>query len=247
MSVSYDLAFAHAVRQAATGLRTSSGADPEIEGAPLAEILRSDRTLDAHGLELLAQLVTGNLRKVRQPAGESILAHAVRRAGAAWRRGKGADPLTTGAALASALRGDPARLGPGERALIADLVTGELRRGTSRPPKGAGHLHVETIVEAFRKRIADGLVRKNALNDTAIESKISERTIETYLAMTEEREAMLRVHTKLARFYDLGTVAKIMSEWRKHRSNFNGNEEIPDEWLEQCLSEIQRQETAPDT
>lgn len=155
MSETYDHAFAHAVRQAATGLRTASKVDPEIEAAPLAAILRSDRALDADGLELLARMVTGDLRAPyagRVPAGESILAHAVRRAGAAWRDAKDADPATTGAALAAILRNDRPQIGPGERALLADLVIGELRRGTSRPPTGAGHSQVVAVVQYYRAR-----------------------------------------------------------------------------------------------
>lgn len=184
MNVSYDLAFGHAVRQAAKGLRTAAGIDPEIAAAPLAAILRSGRALDPDGLELLARLVTGNLRKVRQPVGETIMAHAVRRTGTAWRHGKRDDPAITGAALAAALRGDPAHLGQGERALLADLVTGEWRRGVNRPSKGAGHTRIAAVVEAFRKKIADGTPRKVAIEDTADEFKTSPRTVERYLDLT---------------------------------------------------------------
>lgn len=188
MNASYDLAFAHAVRLAATGLRTASGIDPETEGAPLAAILRSDRPLDSDGLDLLARLVTGGLRKVRPRPGETVLAHAVRRAGTAWRAGKDTDPAKTGAALAAALRGDPARLGAGERALLADLVTGEMRRGQNAPTKGAGHSHVVAVVQTFRNWIASGSVRKQALEYTAEQFKISESTVARYVAMVEERE-----------------------------------------------------------
>ncbi|WP_126155285.1 hypothetical protein [Paracoccus haematequi] len=188
MNASYDSAFGDAVRRAATGLRTAAGIDPEIAAAPLAAILRSGRALDLDGLELLARLVTGNLRKVRQPVGETIMAHAVRRAGTAWRHGKRDDPAITGAALAAALRGDPARLGPGERALLADLVTGEWRRGENRPSKGAGNRHVAAVVEAFRNRVSIGTARKVALADTANQFSLTERTVETYLAMTAEQE-----------------------------------------------------------
>lgn len=198
MSATYDTDFAHAVRLAATGLRTASGIDPEAEAAPLAAILRGDRALDADGLELLARLVTGDLRKVKQFAGETVLAHAVRRAGIAWRKGKGADPAATGARLAAILRDAPARLGPGERGLLANLVTGELRRGTSRPGKGAGHQDVTKVAEVFRKRIAAGQPRKTALIDTAIEFEITDRTVETYLAMVIEREQV--VHNVLAKY-----------------------------------------------
>lgn len=188
MNASYDLAFGHAVRQAATGLRTAAGIDPEVAAAPLAAILRSGHALDPDGLELLARLVMGDLRKVHQPAGESILAHAVRRAGTAWRHGKRHDPAITGAALAATLRGDSAHLGPGERALLADLVTGEWRRGVNRPSKGAGNAQVAAVVEAFRNRIATGMARKIALDDTKKQFKLTGRTIETYLAMTSDQE-----------------------------------------------------------
>lgn len=187
MSASYDLAFAHAVRLAATALRTSAGMDPEAEAAPLATILRSDGPLDPDGLELLARLVTGDLRKVRPRVGETVLAHAVRRAGTAWRAGKDADPATTGAALAAALRSDPARLGAGERALLADLVTGEMRRGQNAPTKGAGHPHIVATVAAFRQKIEAGEARKNALIETASEFKLTARTLEKYLALAKER------------------------------------------------------------
>lgn len=191
MSATYDTDFAHAVRLAASGLRTASGIDPEAEAAPLAAILRSDRALEVDGLELLARLVTGDLRKARARAGETILAHAVRRAGVAWRKGKDVDPATTGARLAAVLRDGSARLGPGERNLLADLVTGELRKGTSRPGKGAGHQDVTEAVEAFRKRMASGQPRKVALIDTAAEFGITDRTIEKYVAMVTEREKIV--------------------------------------------------------
>lgn len=188
MNAPYDLAFGFSVRLAATGLRTAPGVDPETEAAALATILLSDRTLDADGLELLARLVTGNLRKVHHPAGESILAHAVRRAGVAWRHGKDADPAQTGAALAQVLRDDPDCLGPGERALLADLVTGEMRKGQHAPPKGAGHPEVVAVVRDFRRNIFEGNARKNALSDTALKFNLTTRTVESYIAATEARE-----------------------------------------------------------
>ncbi|RWR28546.1 hypothetical protein D2T29_16695 [Sinirhodobacter populi] len=191
MIVPCDTDFAHAVRLAATGLRTASGIDPEIEGAPLAAILCSDRALDPDALELLARLVTGNLRKVIPPAGESIMAHAVRRAGTAWRKGKDADPTTTGAPLAAILRGDPARLGPGERALLADMVTGELRRGQSAPTKGAGHPDVLAVVEAVNKRLNEGDKLEFASEFVAAQFEIDKRTVFNYLKIAREREAMI--------------------------------------------------------
>lgn len=191
--MSYDKAFGDAVRMAATGLRTTSRMDPEIEAAPLAAILRSDRALDADGLELLARLVTGNLRKIAPRAGESMLAHAVRRAGTAWRHGKDMDPATTGAVLAACLRSNHARLEPGERALLADLMTGDLRRGTSAPTKGPGHSQIVAVVEAFHRKIDAGTLRKNALIETASELRISIRTIENHLKRWEDRNTMSNI------------------------------------------------------
>lgn len=198
-----DTGFAHAVRLAATGLRSTSKVDPEIEAAPLAMILRGDRVIDADGLELLARLVTGKLRAPyggKVPQGETMLAHAVRRAGGAWRVGKGAHPATTGAALANMLRaeserirhGEPPQIGPGERTMLARLVAGELRRGTSRPMIGAGHPQVVAIVQAFRKRMADGMARKNAALDTALEFDTTIRTVEIHLKAVKEREAAIQ-------------------------------------------------------
>lgn len=184
----YDLDFAHAVRLAATGIRPKAGVDPEIEGAALARYLRGTHELDGQGLDLLAELVTGKLRTIRQPVGETLLAHAVRLSGLAWRSGKDVDAETAGGALAGMLRDPATRIGVGERNLLADLVTGELRRGVSRPPKGAGRADITAVTAALRKQIDSGSLRKNALEDTARAFGLSVRTVQNYEAETKKRE-----------------------------------------------------------
>lgn len=187
MSAPCDLAFAHAVRRAAAGIRPKSGCDPEVAGEPAAALLRAGAAFGAVERELLAQMVTGALRKVRQPPGETALARALREAGAAWRGGKEADPATEGAALASMLR-TGMELRPGERELVAQMITGEWRRGSSRPPVGAGHPRVVEVVAALRQKLADGAVRKNAVTDVAARFGLTARTVEAYEAMVQERE-----------------------------------------------------------
>lgn len=163
--------------------------DPETEAAPLATILRGDGPLDPDGLELLARLVTGDLRKVRPRAGETVLVHAVRRAGTAWRAGKDADPATTGAALAAALRGDAACLGAGKRALLADLVTGDMRREWEKRKeqdnkekqkeqntsiKGVGHPKVLAIVQFYRARESKAMRRR--ANEQSVAEYLTSRS-----------------------------------------------------------------------
>lgn len=249
-----DAAFAHAVRQAATGLRTASKADPEKECAPLAAILRSDRELDADGLELMAQMVTGNLRAPQD--GETDFAREVRRAHATWARkgrAKGrkgerdtyANRTTTGATLAAYLRaeveriqrGEPPQIGLGERVMLAEMLcptpalatAAELR---GKPPTGAGHSQVVAVVEAFRKRIAAGELRKNALIDTEEEFELATRTVENYLSMMAKHEehrekpsaghshvfTTLRIYRKLRAHHDHHTAAAATVEWCKKRN-----------------------------
>lgn len=193
----YDTEFAHAVRQAATGIRPKAGVDLVPEAALLGTILCSERALDPHGLELLALAVTGQLRKARlQPKGETMFAHAVRRASAAWRSGKGKSPAVTGDALAIMLRSGQPVLGAGERELLAELfapipptVHNELQ---GRPGKGVGHPDVAAVMEMLQREIARGSVHKNAVVDTAKAFQITVRTVEKYEAMVRAREAELR-------------------------------------------------------
>lgn len=184
MSAPCDLAFAHAVRRAAAGIRPKSGCDPEVAGAAAASMLRAGAALGAVERELLAQMATGALRKVRQPPGETALAWALREAGAAWRSGKEVDPATEGAALASMLR-TGMELRPGERELLAQMITGEWRRGSSRPPVGAGHPRVVEVVAALR---AVSGKRTAAVAEIAARFRLTARTVEAYEAMVQERE-----------------------------------------------------------
>ncbi|QCO56965.1 hypothetical protein EOK75_14290 (plasmid) [Pseudorhodobacter turbinis] len=193
----YDTEFSHAVRRAATGIRPQAGVDVAIEGAPLRAILCSEQSLNPAGLELLALAVTGQLRKARkQPIGETMFTHAVRRASAAWRGGKGKSPAVTGDALAIMLRSGQPALGAGERELLAELfapipptVHNELQ---GRPGKGVGHPDVVAVMEMLRDEIAKGSAHKNAIVDTAKAFQITARTVQEYEAMTREREVALK-------------------------------------------------------
>lgn len=204
MNGTYDIGFAHAVRRAARGVRPKPNVDVTTEGAALAAILRSEGEFDAHGLDLLAKLVTGKLRKIKQPDGETMFAHAVRRAGAAFRKGKDVYPEVEGAVLAEMLRSGQPSLGPGERELLAQLATRsasalQLRELTldGTPPVGAGHPRVVRAVETLWAKMEDGEVHKNAVLDTAKELGISPRTVEEYEALTKASEKANAAASKL--------------------------------------------------
>lgn len=193
MNYATDTEFAYAVRLAASGLRPKAGFDVAIEGAALRSILCSERPLDPDGLELLAQAVTGQLRKSRKsPMGETIFAHAVRRASNAWRSGKGDVPISTGEALAGMIRTGKPVLGGGERVKLAELFAPippdilDAREG--RPPKQAGNLDVVAVVATLRALLACGALRKNSIADTAKIHKLSIRTVEEYEAKAKKRE-----------------------------------------------------------
>lgn len=195
MNTSYDIDFANATRRAATGIRPKSGVDVTVEGAPLRTILCSNRALDPCGLELLALAVTGRLRKVKlPPKGETMFAHAVRRASAAWRSGKGGSPSATGDALAVMLRSGQPALGAGERELVAELFAPLSPNAANaldgRPWKGGGHADVVAVVKMLRGELAkEGTVHKNAIIDTARHFHVSKRTVEQYEAKIRQREA----------------------------------------------------------
>lgn len=195
MSVSCDIGFSRAVRLAGTGIRPKSGIDVTVEAAQLAMILRGDQALDPQGLKLLALAVTGKLRKIKQPSGETVFGHAVRRASAAWRSGKKNSPADVGALLAEMLLSGQPALGAGERQELSELFSPQppnahnARHG--RPSKGAGHADVAAVVEMLRNEIAKGFVHKYGVSVTAERFKISHRTVEEYEAMTKEREAVI--------------------------------------------------------
>lgn len=194
-----DTDFSRAVRLAATGLDVAHQADPAIAGEALAAILRDDRPLDAHGMELLAQMVTGRLRKRRQPDGESDLAQAVRSAGAAWRKAREANPAVTGVPLAAILRGDPSRLGAGERALLADLVTRGLRKSGGRPSMGAGHPQRVGMSEAFQAEIESGTKRKDAIDEIINDKKITGKSVKIHPRTLEKNVSKLKRRNDAAR------------------------------------------------
>lgn len=61
--ITYDANFADLIKRAGHAFVNAKGKDPAIEGSELAELLRSDAPLGAGERELLAQLVTGDLRR----------------------------------------------------------------------------------------------------------------------------------------------------------------------------------------
>ncbi|MBW4962174.1 hypothetical protein [Sulfitobacter sp. CW3] len=194
MTNTCDTGFAHAVRLAATGIRPKAGADVIAEAGPLREILCRERTLDPNGLELLALAVTGKLRKIKQPSCETEFAHAVRRASAAWRKGKNDGPADVGALLAETLRLGRPVLGSGEREELAELFSPKIPSTShafvGRPCIGAGKANVVAVVEMLRNEREKGSARKNAIIDTAKRFRISCRTVEKYDSMIEERESI---------------------------------------------------------
>lgn len=197
MTNTCDTSFAHAVRLAATGIRSKAGVDVIAEAGPLREILCGEQTLDPQGLELLALAVTGKLRKIKQPSGEAKFAHAVRRASAAWRTGKYASPTIAGAMLADMLRSGEPALGLGERKELAELFAPQTPSSLQdtrmgRPPKGAGHAEVVAVVQMVQREVKQGAAQKYAVSITAEMFRLSIRTVEEYVAITKEREAALR-------------------------------------------------------
>jgi hypothetical protein len=193
MTATCDTGFAHAVRLASTGIRPKARVDVTVEAGPLRTILCSDQMLYQNDLELLALAVTAKLRKIKQPSGETMFAHAVRRASAAWRTGKNDSPIIAGAMLADMLRSGRPALGSGEREELAELFSPlaptAFNSFNGRPPKGAGQAKVVAVIKMLRHELTkEGSIRKNAIIDTAKEFKISIRTVEQYDAMVEERE-----------------------------------------------------------
>lgn len=79
MNVTYDTAFAHAVRRSVSSIKLSIP-KAKKQGKRLAEILRDEsQALDEHGWELFRQAVTGTL-STKKPDNESEFAQAIRQA-----------------------------------------------------------------------------------------------------------------------------------------------------------------------
>jgi hypothetical protein len=80
-------------------------------------------------------------------------ADAVRRAGRALTASKGQNPEEAGLALANLLRSG-AELGPGEREMLAELVTGQWRRRVGPPSRAGERRRVREAVAALRDHYA---------------------------------------------------------------------------------------------
>lgn len=119
---------------------------------------------------------------------------AVRRAGAAFVAAKGKNPTIEGADLAELLLSG-AEIGPGEREMLAELVTGQWRRGAGEAGK-ARELHPESkvvleIVSSLRDKVAGGIKKEAAKSEVAASFCVSRATVENYEKMILEREAAI--------------------------------------------------------
>ncbi len=117
----------------------------------------------------------------------------VARAGRAFKPVDGKDPTTEGAALAEFLRSD-APLGPDERELLAQLVTGEWGRPNGRPARvGPGHPYAVALVSDYRRRVAEHGPggEEAAAQDAARAFDTSPRTVRRYAEEAREREEII--------------------------------------------------------
>lgn len=96
-----------------------------------------------------------------------------------------------GATLAAILRSDRP-LGVSERALLAELVEGELSRPHGRQPLGPGHPKVVSAVAEYRAAIKAGEMKKNAAADVAARAGVSLSTIRQWDKITRRRTEALR-------------------------------------------------------
>ena len=118
----------------------------------------------------------------------------IARAGRAFNAAKGKDPTIEGAKLADFLRSD-APLGPNERELLAQMVTGEWRNKKGRPERvGPGHQYAEAIVADYRDRVSryGPKGEEAAAQDTAKEFGESTRTVRRYAQEAGDREAAIK-------------------------------------------------------
>lgn len=124
--------------------------------------------------------------------GDANIIHMIVKAGRAFRAVEDLDPEEEGAPLADWLRSG-AEIGPAERELLADLVTGEWRRSRGAPNrKGPGHAESIEIVQYYSEVLKAKSVRKIAKYETSEKFGISERTVERYLEESEARDKAVR-------------------------------------------------------
>lgn len=96
-----------------------------------------------------------------------------------------------GAALAAILLSDRP-LGAGERALLAELVEGELSRPHGRQPVGLWSPEVVAAVKRYRELVKAGKVRKAALSIAAEEAERSETWLRGWISDFDERTKDLK-------------------------------------------------------
>lgn len=126
-------------------------------------------------------------------AGEYITP-LIERAGRAFVAAKGKDPMVEGAPLAEWLRSG-GEIGPNERELLAQLVTGDWLKRQGRPErKGPGHPDAVAIVSDYRRRVEEYGPKgeEAAAQDTAKEFGESTRTVRRYVQEAKERETTIR-------------------------------------------------------
>ncbi len=112
------------------------------------------------------------------------------RAGRSFVAAKGKDPAEEGAALAKFLRSD-APVGPQERELLAQLVTGDWRNRKGRPERvGPGNPYAVALVSDYRRRVAEYGPKgeEAAAQDTAKDFGETTRTVRPYAKEARERE-----------------------------------------------------------
>ncbi|WP_294609349.1 hypothetical protein [uncultured Roseovarius sp.] len=118
----------------------------------------------------------------------------VARAGRAFMAAKGKDPEIEGKPLAEFLLSDE-HIGPYERELLAELVTGEWRRPKGRPKGvGPGHIYAVLLVSDYRRRVSEygPNGEEAAAQDTAIKFGVSTRTVRSYVREARKREAAIK-------------------------------------------------------
>jgi hypothetical protein len=121
------------------------------------------------------------------------LTNMVARAGRAFVAAKNKSPRVEGADLAAWLRSG-AEIGPQERELLAELVTGVWRANQGRPTrKGPGHAYAQAVVSDLENRLET--YGKNmslaAKQDTAKSFNLSVRDVERYAQESNERKKAL--------------------------------------------------------
>ena len=117
----------------------------------------------------------------------------VARAGGGFIAAKGKDPAVEGAPLAKWLLSD-AEIKPGDRELLAELVTGQWRRSRRRS-YGVGSERNQKILAFYHEREAHYGARQkyNAKSDTEDKFGINRTTLQTLLREERERKDAVKL------------------------------------------------------